>query len=525
MIAALLLQVATGLPLAPLARRELPPHDVLHYDLSVQVGDTGRHILGQADILLRLGSRDPIILDLEQRYRVVRVMGGGRIPYAREGDAVLIPHQKAPGDTMTVRVRWHGNAADGMIIGTNRFGERTAFADNYPDRAHRWLAVQDHPGDKASVTWHVEVPPGYQAIANGVFERVDTLPYGRLVWHYRQAEPVPTYVMVAGIAKFAVTPLPAGGCAATCVPQELWTYRGDSAAAAPAFSRSGEMLDYFTSLVGPFPYARLAHVQSTTRYGGMENATAIFYAERLFEAGRMREGLVAHEIAHQWFGDAVTPRDFTQVWLSEGFATYLAALWTRQAHGDSAFRATMQAAATRVQQSPKRDEAILHPLPDSLAQILDVNAYEKGSWVLHALRGVVGDSAWTQGLRRYFAAHRHGNATTADFRAAMEAEHGQPLDWFFRQALEQPGWPQLRLTARHDPRTRTLRLRVVQAQPEAWGRFRLPGLVLALDGVRRRVDLAAQDEQELVITDVRRAPAALEVDPDGWWLLEATIDR
>lgn len=508
-----------------MARRDLPQHDALHYDISVQVGDTGRHILGQADILLRLGSRDPIILDLDQRYRVVRVIGGGRIPYAREGDAILIPHQKLAGDTMTVRVRWHGNAADGMIIGTNRFGERTAFGDNYPDRAHKWLAVQDHPGDKATVNWHVEVPPGYQAIANGVFEEVDTLPYGRLVWNYRQAEPIPTYVMVAGIAKFAVTPLASGGCAATCVPQELWTYRGDSAVSVPVFSRAGEMLDFFTGLVGPFPYARLAHVQSTTRYGGMENATAIFYGERLFDSGRLSPSLIAHEIAHQWFGDAVTPKDFTQVWLSEGFATYLAALWIRHAEGDSAFRTTMAAAAKRVQESPKRDEAILHPLPDSLAQILDVNAYQKGSWVLHALRGVVGDSAWTRGLRSYFAKHRHGNAVTADFQGAIEAEHGQPLDWFFKQSLEQPGWPQLQITTRHEPRTRTLRLTVVQAQPAAWGRFRLPGLEITLDGVRRRVDVAAEGEQEIVLKDVRRAPATITVDPDGRWLLEATVTR
>ena len=114
------------------------------------------------------------------------------------------------------------------------------------------------------------------------------------------------------------------------------------------FARAGEMVQLFSRLVGPFPYEKLAHLQSSTRFGGMENASAIFYADAPFRGGGTREETIAHETAHQWFGDAVTEREWPHVWLSEGFATYFAALWTRAARGDSAFRDQMAAFATTI---------------------------------------------------------------------------------------------------------------------------------------------------------------------------------
>lgn len=516
---------APGTPLDPPSRLQKPVHDALHYQVALQIPDTGSQLVGEAAILLRLGAALPIVLDLDARLDVDLATAGGSAPWRRSGDQLVIPHTRQHGDTLTVRVRWHGAPPDGLRIGTNRFGERTVFADNYPDRARRWMPVQDHPSDKASISWRIESGAGVEAIANGVLQRVDTLPSGRLVWHYHHPQPVPTYVMVAGVAAFARQELPPASCAVKCVPQAVWSYRGDSAYAITGpFRHTTSMLDFFSALIAPFPYARLSHVESTTLYGGMENASAIFYGDRLYEAKRLGEETVAHEIVHQWFGDAVTPDDFTHVWLSEGFATYFAALWAGVGYSDIAFRTSMEGAADQIRTSKATEQPILGPLPENLAAILSTNPYQKGSWTLHSLRRVVGDSAFFRGVRRWYTAHEHGNARTTDFQAAMERASGQDLGWYFTQALAQPGYPKLEIRWKHEARARRLVVEVTQTQPAAWGLYRLPKFELQLDDGRRvTIDIAAAGEQLLYVSGVRTAPGTVTADPDAWWLSDLDV--
>ncbi|HXE58375.1 MAG TPA: M1 family metallopeptidase [Gemmatimonadales bacterium] len=524
----LLLQLqASPLGLPPDTTR--PKHDALHYDITVVVGDTSGHIVGQVEATWRIGSREPLVLDLDSVMRVVRILqpgggGGRRGVWFREGNQVGVPHELGPGDTLVTRIRYHGTPRDGLVIRPNVYGVRTAFADNWPDRARRWLPSQDHPADKATVSWHVEVPAGYRAVANGVLERVDTLVRGRTVWHYRTENPIPVYTMVFGAAPFAVTPLPDAGCAVRCVPLSVWTYAQDSAkVVAGPFRRAGAMVDYFSRLIGPFPYQRLAHVESSTRFGGMENATAIFYDEKAIANGTLSEATVAHETAHQWFGDAVTEADWRHLWLSEGFATYLAALWAGYADGDSARARAMRHAAQAIFDSPATERPILDPAPPSLMALLNSKNHQKGAWVLHSLRGLVGDSAFVTALRRFYERHRDGTALSDDFARIASEAAGRDLTWYFAQALTQPGYPILDLRWRHEP-GRGLVVTLRQTQPEAWGLYRLPGLVLAVDGERHRVDVEGRESVH-VLRGVRRTPARVEVDPDGWWLLRVRVAR
>ena len=134
----------------------------------------------------------------------------------------------------------------------------------------------------------------------------------------------------------------------------------------------------------------------------MENATAIFYADGLFRRGGVSEGLIAHETAHQWFGDAVTERFWPHVWLSEGFATYFAALYTQHAHGDTAFRAEMEGLRSAIFKDTVAvaRRPVIDTIETDLLALLNVNSYQKGGWVLHMLRSELGDSAFLLGLRR-----------------------------------------------------------------------------------------------------------------------------
>jgi aminopeptidase N len=510
---------------SPLTRADtLPPsHDALHYDITLIPSDTSTHVLGEVQTTWRLGSTEPVRMQLDSSMRVIRVLVDGkpntrlsRTMYARSSTEVDVPHQKQAGDSISTRVRYRGFPRDGLIIGKNVYGNPTLFADNWPNRAHYWFPTPDVPGDKATVSFHIQAPLGQQVIANGVLEKIDTLPYGHAVWHYSLNTPVPVYTMVVGIARLARTPLAEAACSVKCVPLAVWTYPEDSAYAAGPFRRAGEMLEYFSRLIGPYPFPTLAHVESSTRYGGMENSTAIFYDQKLYREKKLGEPLIAHETAHQWFGDAVTAREWPHLWLSEGFATYLSALWTAQAEGDSAFRSRMERGAATIFESPATEQPVIDTITTDLVELLNSNSYQKGAWVLHQLRGIMGDSAFFSGLRRYYAAYRDSSALSADLARIMSEAAGRDLDWYFRQALTQPGYPILDIKWKH--RSKQLTLDIAQIQKAGWGTYRIPGLELLIDGKSVRVDVDGRNTRS-VVAGIARRPKKIEVDPRGWWIL------
>lgn len=523
------LLLALQAPLAATSDTVHPRHDAIHHDVTIVVSDTGSHILGLVQTTWVLHSSDPVEVPLDSSFRVVRVLTDGegdrqmgRITFAlNRGGGVYIPHHLKAGDTLHTSIRYHGVPPDGLIFKTDSSGRRTIFADNWPDRVHHWLPITDHPSDKVTVDFHIEVPPGMVVIANGVRLRVDTLPRGREVWHFRMAQPVPPYGIVFGAGHLATATLSDAACEVKCVPLAVVTYPEDSSwAVAGPFRRAADMLTFFSGYVGPFPYDRLSHVESSTIFGGMENPTAIFYDDKAYPSHRLSELTVAHETAHQWFGDAVTESDWHHLWLSEGFATYFAALWLRHADGDSTFRAEMLRDKQRIFQSPASARPILDLGATDLMGLLNSNNYPKGAWVLHSLRGLIGDSAFHSGIREWFATFRDSIGLSSDFARVMAHASGQDLEWYFSQALTQPGYPKLDVSWRLDHKKLLLTLR--QIQPEEWGTFRLPGLVIQVDGKRFPVTVEGRGTS-ITLEGIQQKPAEILVDPDGWWLLQSTV--
>ena len=513
-------------------------HDAIRYDITIAVSDTGAHIVGEVETVWLLGSDAPVVVPLDSAMRVVRVLIDGkentrvhRTAYGRQDNIIYIPHDKQAGDTLRTRIRYHGVARDGLVVRTDSSGNRTFFADNWPDRAHLWLPVQDHPSDKAEVNFRVEVPLDLEVVANGTLVKVDTLARNRAAWQYRLETRIPPSNFVFGAARMAVTPLTPASCSAPCVPQTAWSYPKDSAYAAQAFSVAPAIVEYFSQMIGPFPYPSLAHVETSTRFGGMENATAIFYAAQLYPAKQVGEEIIAHETAHQWFGDAVTEADWHHLWLSEGFATYLAALWLGHVHGDSAFQARMQQHANAVFGKRGKDGVFVKnlvtetPIVDTTATdlmgLLSTNNYPKGAWVLNELRGIVGDSAFFKGMQLYYSRFQNGTALSADFARVIEETSGQQLGWFFTQALMLPGYPML--TVRWTPKGGAVDLEIAQVQPPAWGLRRLPKLELDVGGKLVTVDASGATTRFTV--PVSQVPATVVVDPSHKWLLQAKVER
>jgi aminopeptidase N len=285
-------------------------------------------------------------------------------------------------------------------------------------------------------------------------------------------------------------------------------------------------VEFFASRVAPFPYERLAHVQSSTRFGGMENATIIFYSDRAFREGTLDTGLIAHETAHQWFGDAVTEREWSHLWLSEGFATYFAQLWVEHSRGPQALREGMAEIRREILESEAvAERPVIDTAQTDYLKLLNENSYEKGGWVLHMLRTQVGDSAFFAGVRDYYVKNRHGTALTEDLVRSMEAASGQELDWFFDQWLRRPGYPQITSRWRYDAASRGVVLEIDQA--ERFGAYRFPLEIEVEDAAGRRhrgtIEIPAERSYRITLPMMLdAAPSSFRLDPDGKLLAQRT---
>jgi aminopeptidase N len=505
-----------------------PGIDVLDYDVRLVLPDTGALLRGEVAVTARRApSATRLRLDLvdSMTVRVVEV-NGRRVRALHSRDALDVPLPEGGSDSVRVRVVYDGPSRDGLIVRKDAKGRWSWFGDNWPDRARQWLPTVDHPSDKATVSWTVRSPERNSVVANGASLGTTRVTVGGrrlLETRWREGRPIPTYLMVIGVAPLSRYDLPSSAChrgeSGECVQQSVYVLPENRGWLPGIFAVTDGIMSLFERLVAPFPYEKLAHVQSSTRFGGMENASAIFYDGALFPAQQVTDGLLAHEMAHQWFGDAVTEREWGHLWLSEGFATYFDALWVRHAHGDTRYRAalaklrTQILADTVVERRPVIDTA----QTDYMA-LLNVNSYDKGGFVLSMLHHELGDSAFFRGIRSYYAAHRHGNAMSDDLRVALERSSGRSLEQFFDQWLRRPGYAEPSLGWAYDARSGTVSVFALQE-----GRFGAFALTLTVavtdadDATRRLVVSIPAEPRAAVPLPGRfaRRPKSIAFDPDS----------
>jgi aminopeptidase N len=502
--------------------------DVLDYDLSISLPDTGAAISARAVLSVRRAAgTSTLVLDLlDLRVRKAMV-NGMNAPFSRTDSTVVIELPRTEGDSLLVTVEYGGVVKDGLIIRTDSLGRWTGFADNWPNRARHWIPSIDHPSDKATVTWRVTAPAARTVVANGALIERTPLPSRRggartlSVW--RESRPIAPYLMVIAAAPLAMVDLGRTACGLAeqpgCVPQSVYASPELRDYLPGPFADAGAMVAYFSELAGPYPYEKLAHLQSATRFGGMENATAIFYSDAAFRRRSVSTNVIAHETAHQWFGDAVTEREWSHLWLSEGFATYFAELWAQHSQGDSVFEARMRAIRDQIlSDSVVAMRPVIDTTETNYMRLLNTNSYQKGAYTLHMLRSIVGDSAFFSGIRRYVSQHRHSTALTADLKDAMEHASGEELDWFFDEWLRRPGYAEVATSWRYDRASHRVILEVKQS-----GRrppYRFPLTVAIRDGaggvqhVTVQVD-AAQSQRFTLGPVLDEPPADLVMDPDA----------
>ena len=512
-----------------------PGIDALDYDVRLVLPDTGTMLHGDVTVSIR---RAPTVarlqLDLVDALHVRAVEVDGRAVSApHAANRLDVPLGGAMGDSVRVRVVYDGPVTDGLVVRKDEKGRWTWFGDNWPDRARQWLPTVDHPSDKAMVSWTVRAPVARTVVANGALLGTTRVVIGgkqMLETRWRESRPIATYMMVIAAGPLVQFDLAESTCHrgedGTCVRQSVYVLPENRGWLPGAFAVADSIMTLFERLVAPFPYEKLAHIQSSTRFGGMENASAIFYDTKLFPTQKVSQGLLAHEIAHQWFGDAVTEREWAHLWLSEGISTYFDVLFQRHARGDLGYRAALSSmrakvlADTDVAKRPVIDTAET----DYLA-LLNANSYDKGAFVLSMLHREVGDSAFFRGVRSYYAAHRHGTAVSDDLRRELERSSGRPLDGFFAQWLQRPGFAEPTVGWAHDAATGTVSMLVLQEG--RFGAYALPLTVVVTDaeGVAHRLVAPVPSRPRVEIPlpgRYPRRPTSLAVDPDSTLLARIT---
>ncbi len=433
--------------LLALVGRAQSPIDVQHYRFELELSNSSDVISGKATVKVKfLQPASQLRLDLTAPDDQESGSTGMRVFLVEENKQML--RQTQSGETLTILlstpakegeertfiISYMGAPKDGLIISKNKFGDRTFFGDNWPNRAHHWLPVNDRPDDKASFEFLVTAPSEYKVISNGLQQKPQ-VQSGKTTWHYREETPLSTKIMVIGAARFAVTHYKDSP---KDIPVSAWAYQQDSAKIAAEYAAAPAILNYFSSYIAPFPYKKLANVQSTTIFGGMENAGSIFYDEK-----GVRESTVAHEIAHQWFGDMASEKSFAHLWLSEGFATYFEHLWTLKSKGNAAFFEELENDRKAIIAFSRAEDRPVVDSTSDLMSLLNANSYQKGGWVLRMIHAEVGDSTFQKIVRAYYNRFKGSNADTRDFQKVVEEVSGKSWRIFFDQWLYRPDLPQL----------------------------------------------------------------------------------
>ena len=504
------------------SRRQLT--DVRHYSFSISLSDTSDMIYGDAVITVMFKEPVPTFtLDLADKDEdgkgmiINSVKEDGKVVWYTHHDDILTINVDTNQDSKirNYRITYAGIPSDGLIISENKYGDRTFFGDNWPDRAHNWIPCIDHPSDKATVEFKVTAPEHYRVIANGRMVEETDLSHHYKFTHWQTDVPLPTKVMVIGVADFAVENVENE----LNIPVSTWVYPQNEEEGFRDYRIAIEPLEYFIRQIGPYPFAKLANVQSTTLYGGMENAGNIFYQERLVTGRQQQEGIIAHEIGHQWFGNTVTEGNWHHVWLSEGFATYLTDLYMEYKYGEDRFRMRMERERNIVTRYAGRNPSrVIDTMITNYRDLLNANSYEKGAWFLHMLRKELGDELFWKCLQSFYKEYQYSNALSEDFQHVIESLSGKDLEYFFKQWLYKPGHPVLDIHWKQ--KNSKIKLEIEQIQKEPIFIFPLELELVFRNGSQRIERVMIDQPLEKFTISANINVKKIIPDPEVWLLFE-----
>jgi aminopeptidase N len=424
-----------------------PRIDVRSYDVVLRVEPPDLRLEGEAELVVRARTDEPLpafTLDLRGPEVAEATVDGDPAEVERVDDGQIEVTPTAPlepGVDATVAIAYEGTAGAedfpswDIPVGWQADDVDGAFAMNEPDGTSTWVPCNDHPSDEAPWTITLEVPEGLTGVANGRLDAQPSAgPDGRARWRWVEEEPLATYLVGIAVGAYELDDRDVDGLdgvrATFAWPADL------DADARAAFDEHDAILGYFAEEFGPYPNDDAGALVVPVDLGlAMEVQTRPLFGLDAFD-GDGDVPALAHELAHQWFGNAVTPASWEDLWLNEGFATYADWMWS-----DHAGLATLDAqVGLAVQLVGGSGEAVRSP---EAARAFSPTIYEGGALVLEALRRTIGDDGFRTVLRRWFAEHQGAGATTEDLVALASDVAGEDLTAFFAAWLDDPARPDL----------------------------------------------------------------------------------
>jgi aminopeptidase N len=391
-----------------------------------------------------------------------------------------------------------------------------------------WLPLPDNPNIKFPTELEVTVPKGMIAVSNGVL--VDVKDLGdKSTWRWVFDYPHSPYLIAFAAGEFEKLETECDG-----VKLEYYWPKGRYGDPQVTFAATCDAIRFFSEYTGvryPYPVYKQVAVHEFI-YGGMENTTVTILTDTTMHTRREEcpydewpcrgredfssDGLVAHELAHQWFGDLVTTRDWGNIWLNEAFATYFDALYTLHSRGFDEFAYRLyQNLRAYLDEYRRYSRPIVTNLYSIPEEMFDRHTYEKGSLVLHTLRSIIGEENFRKGIETYLTRHRFSNADTEDLRRAMEETSGEDLTWFFRQFVYSAGHPVLKVSWSWLPEESAVKLSISQTQGEdSYPIYRLPLEVkVVYDGGGEVKSLNIDEKEHVFFINSPSKPRYICIDP------------
>ncbi|MBA3350858.1 MAG: hypothetical protein H0U23_00220 [Blastocatellia bacterium] len=512
-------------------------YDVEHYTLRVSFDRGAKKVIGDTTIRLRPMRGDLSTLEFDAvgiAFNSVALdPSGGPLKFRTAGEKVVVtldrPYKMS--ETISVRFKHSSTPKKGVYFvnensepGTDAHSQQI-WTQGEPDEARHWFPSFDFPSDKATIEQFITAAAGESVIGNGELAEEIKNPDNTITFHYRLNVPAPTYLVSFVIGKYAKV-----SDKYKEIPLGFYVYPGTEETGRKAFGSTKEMMAIFESLTGvDYPFNKYDQtIVSGFTFGGMENITATTMADTeimavnnpLFAAGV--GDLVSHELAHSWFGNLVTCRNWAELWLNEGFATFMEAALREKTYGRRNYMLKIMRDAEIFLADDsinQKRNGLFNRNAGNVAALFDrpATTYSKGGAVLHTLREEIGNDAFWKGVNAYLVKHKFGSVETTDLLASMEEASGRDLDWFFDQWVYMAGHPKIAVKQTWIPASNTLRLTVTQTQkadritPAA---FRLPmDVEFTLADGKTTEKLAINKRTETFSFKLPSNPTGIKLDP------------
>jgi aminopeptidase N len=519
-------------------------YDVQHYTLRVSFDRAAKQVNGDTSVSLkplrdglRIVELDAVAISFSS---VTLEPSGADVSFKAGGDKIVVTLDKAygPQDTITLRFRYTAKPSKGVYF-VNADGGRSAqiWTQGEPDEARHWFPSFDFPSDKATTEQIITAEKDETVIGNGELLSKTDNPDGTRTWHYKMPVPHSTYLVSFVIGKYTLVQEKYKD-----IPVGYYIYPGKENTAKNAYGRTLDMFAVFEELTGvPYPFNKYDQTMvANFQFGGMENITAttmadteIFFADFAFGRNAVMD-LVSHELAHSWFGNMVTCKNWAELWLNEGFATFMEAAYREKAFGREDYRRKIRSDAAQflVDDSiNKRRHGLFNRRAGDVSSLFDnpATTYNKGGVVIHMLREQIGDPAFWKGVNLYLMRHRFGNVETTDLKKAMEEASGQDLGWFFDQWVYGVGAPRLDVRKVYSRSGKSLKITVTQVQnpvdlvPSA---FRLPmEIEVTASGRKKKETLNITQRVQTFTFNSNVRPSDVKFDPQERIPLKTIRDR